>query len=132
VEGDTQTAKLVGVWMFIPPRRSSDNVNVQGAATLILTAKERDKIGNKLMNIQVKVMDQDPGPDHKVHEDNSFSLGPALLNIGPTTFGINAIVPHDDVEDPEPFFEFAFAGASVWGGVATRWVNSQTEDVAFE
>jgi hypothetical protein len=57
------------------------------------------------MNIQVKVMDQDPGPDNRVHEDNSFSLGPALLNIGPTTFDINTIVPHDDVEDSEPFFE---------------------------
>jgi hypothetical protein len=129
-------AKLVGVWMYIPPRRPSDHVRVQGGATLILTAADKDKLGNGLMKVAIRVMDQDPGPDNTVYQDNSFSLGPALLNIGPNTFGINEIVPHSKVENSEPWYE---SSAELYlrlrasgGAVTTRWVNSQTENVPFE
>jgi hypothetical protein len=98
-------AYLTGIWMYIAPRRPSENVHIQGGATIILSQADKNKLGNSLMTVSIRVMEQDgpPWPNVVAYQDNSFQLGPALLNIGPNTFGISAIVPHSYVENSEAF-----------------------------
>jgi hypothetical protein len=36
-------ARMVGVWMYVAPRRPSDNVNLTGGATIILTEADKRK-----------------------------------------------------------------------------------------
>jgi hypothetical protein len=131
-------AKMIGVWMYVAPRSPSDDVNLTGGATLILTEADKRKLGDSLMRVLIRVMDDDTFSDNTVYKDDNFQLGPAnLLNIGPNTFGISAIVPHSKVANSEPSYEssaelyFRVAGVG-GGGVTTKWANSQNEDVPFE
>jgi hypothetical protein len=129
-------AKMVGVWMYVAPRRPTDPVNLTGAATIILTEADKRKLGDSLMRISLRVMDDDTFSDDTVYTDDSFQLGPANLNIGPNTFGISAIVPRSKVENSEPFWESSaelyFRVRASGGGIKTNWANSQIEDVRFE
>lgn len=129
-------AKMVGVWMFVEPRRPTDDVRLRGAATIIITEADRRKLGDSLMRVSLRVMDDDSFSDDLVQQDDSFQLGPALLNVGPNTFTISAIVPRSRVENSEPFWESSaelyFRVRASGGGVTTNWANSQNEDVRFE
>jgi hypothetical protein len=129
-------AKMVGVWMYVAPRSPSDDVNLTGGATIILTEADKRKLGDRLMNVSIRVMDDDTFFDDEVYKDDSFQLGPALLNIGPNTFGISAIVPHSKVANSEPGYESSaelyFRVRASGGGVKTNWANSQNEDVRYE
>ena len=99
-------AKMVGVWMYVAPRRPSDNVNLTGAATIILTEADKRKLGDGFMKVSLRVMDDDTwSSDDTVYKDDSFQLGPANLNVGPNTFGISAIVPHSKVANSEPSWQ---------------------------
>jgi hypothetical protein len=128
--------KMVGVWMYVAPRNPSDDANLTGAATIILTEADKRKLGNGLMTVSLRVMDDDTFGDDTVYQDDSFQLGPANLNIGPNTFSISAIVPHSKVEKSEPGWESSaelyFRVRASGGGVTTNWANSQTEDVPYE
>jgi hypothetical protein len=133
----TQMAKMVGVWMYVAPRRPSDPVNLTGGATIILTEADKRKLGDGFMKVTIRVLDEDPfSSDDEVYKDNSFQLGPGLLNIGPNTFGISAIVPRSKVEDSEPSWqssaELYFRVRASGGGVTTNWANSQIENVSYE
>lgn len=129
-------AKMVGVWMYVEPRRPDDDVRLTGAATIIVTEADKHKLGNGFMTVSIRVMDDDTFSDDIVYQNNSFQLGPALLNIGPNTFGISAIVPHNKVENSEPWWEGSaelyFKVRAAGGSVATNWGVSQNEDVPFE
>ena len=129
-------AKMVGVWMFVEPRRVGDDVRLRGAGTIIITEADRRKLGNSLMRVSLRVMDDDTFSDDTVFQDDSFQLGPGLLNIGPNTFTISAIVPHNKVANSEPFWESSaelyFRVRASGSGVTTNWANSQNEDVAYE
>ncbi|RDI57975.1 hypothetical protein [Microvirga subterranea] len=129
-------AKMVGVWMYVAPRRPTDDVNLTGAATIILTEADRRKLGDGLMTVSLRVMDDDTFSDDTVYKDDSFQLGPALLNIGPNTFGLNAIVPRSKVANSEPGWESSaelyFRVRASGSGVTTNWANSQTESVPYE
>jgi hypothetical protein len=128
-------AKMVGVWMFVAPREPSDDVNITGGATIVLTEADKRRLGDGGMNVQIRVMDDDTFSDDTVHTDDSFTLGAASLNIGPNTFGINAIVPHSRVMGSEPSFETSaelyLRMRAVGGGLRTNWENSQNEVVQY-
>lgn len=129
-------AKMVGVWMYVSPRRVNEDVRLTGAATIVLTEADRRKLGERLMKVSLRVMDDDTFSDDTVYKDDSFQLGPGLLNVGPNTFTISAIVPRSKVADSEPSWESAaelyFRVRASGGGVTTNWANSQVEDVAYE
>ncbi|NOJ42235.1 hypothetical protein [Bradyrhizobium australiense] len=129
-------AKLVGVWIYEEPRSPSDDVKLQGGATLILSEQERRKIGDNLMKVSIRVMDDDFAFDDELYKDDSFQLGPANLNVGPTTFGFSATVAHSKVANSETssesWAELYFRVRASGGGVTTKWANSQNEDVQFE
>jgi hypothetical protein len=129
-------AKMTGVWIYVAPRSASDDVNITCGATIILSEAEKHKIGNSLMNVSCRVMDDDAVSDDTVHVDNSFQLGPALLNIGPSTFQLGVIVPHSKVQDSEPgsesWAELYCRVRASGGGVTTNWANSQNWDVRYE
>lgn len=129
-------AKMVGVWMYVAPRLPTDDVNLTGGATIILTEADKRKLGDGLMNVSIRVMDDDTFGDDTVYKDDTFQLGPALLNIGPSTFGFSAIVPHSKVEESEPVWEGSaelyFRVRASGGGITTNWANSQNEDVPYK
>jgi len=71
-----------------------------GGATLILTQADKQKLGNGLMNVHIRLLDWDQySPDDLVQQDDRFSLGPANLNVGPNTFGVNALREARQAED---------------------------------
>jgi len=129
-------AKLVGVWIYEEPRSPSDDVKLQGGATLILSEQERRKIGDNLMKVSIRVMDDDTAFDDELYKDDTFQLGPANLNIGPSTFGFSATVAHSKVANSETssesWAELYFRVRASGGGVTTKWANSQNEDVKYE
>jgi hypothetical protein len=128
-------AKLVGVWIYEEPRSPSDDVKLQGGATLILSEPERRKIGDNFMKVSIRVMDDDTAFDDELYKDDTFQLGPANLNIGPSTFGFSATVARSKVANSETssesWAELYFRVRASGGGVTTKWANSQNDDVKY-
>jgi len=128
--------KIVGVWLYVTPRKVTDPANLIGAATIIVTEADKRKLGDSLMKVTIRVYDEDSISDDKLYEDSNFQLGPALLQIGPNTFGLQAIVSRSTLENSEPPWEGSaelyFKVMASGGGVSTKWARSQTESVAFE
>jgi hypothetical protein len=130
-------SKLVGAWIYCTPRKPSDDAELLGGAVLILTEADKLKLGNGLMKVHIRVMDWDKySPDDLVQTDDSFSLGPANLNVGPNTFGINALVKHSKMVTVDPSSqtnaELYFRLRAVGGSVATTWVNTPNESVKYK
>jgi hypothetical protein len=130
-------AKMVGVWMYVVPRRPRESpVHLTGGGTIILTEEDKRKLGDSSMRVKIRVMDDDPIFDDEVFKD-SFRT-PPNLNIGPNTFDISAFVPLDKVADSEPSSEswaelyFRVQASDAGGGVKTNWANSQNENVQYE
>src|SRR5439155_26330267 len=98
--------------------------------------QERRKIGDNLMKVSIRVMDDDTAFDDELYKDDTFQLGPANLNIGPSTFGFSATVAHSKVANSETssesWAELYFRVRASGGGVTTKWANSQNEDVKYE
>ena len=131
--------KLVGVWIYGVPRPPTDDLELLGGFTLILDAADKQKLGDGLMKVHIHVMDWDEySSDDLVQKDDSFQLGPANLNVGPNTFGINAFVKHDKLKtveggDPDQnTAELYFRLRTVGGAVATSWANSQNEKARYK
>ena len=132
-------AKLVGAWIFASPRKFTDDAELLGGTTLILSEAERQKVGNGQMTVQIRVYDWDKWSDDDiVHKDDNFTLGPANLNVGPSTFFINALIKHDKLQAAEPdpdqntvelYFRLRVISAV---GVKTGWVNTPNENVRYK
>jgi hypothetical protein len=131
-------AKLVGVWIFAWPRKVTDDAELQGGATLILTEADKQKLGDGFMTVHIRVYDWDRwSADDLVQSDDTFQLGPANLNVGPNTFGINALVKHAKLKAADPSSQdtaelyFRLRVASSAAGVQTSWANSPNENVKY-
>ena len=131
-------AKLVGGWIFAWPRKPADDAELQGGATLILTEADKQKLGDGLMTVHIRVYDWDRwSADDLVQSDDTFQLGPANLNAGPNTFGINALVKHSKLQAADPssqdtaelYFRLRATSAT---GVKTSWANSPNEHVKYK
>jgi hypothetical protein len=86
------------------------------------------------MTVKIRVLDWDRfSADDVLHSDDSFQLGPALLNVGPNTFGINALIPHSKLREEwyegRNYAELYFRLRAEGSGVSTSWANSPNEDV---
>ncbi|MGV0836304.1 hypothetical protein [Mycolicibacterium thermoresistibile] len=127
-------AKMVGAWIYVAPRNANQDVNLTVGGTILMTEADVRKVGDGLMNIQIRVMDDDSLSDDLVLTNNSFSFG--ARSVGPNSFFTGVIVPRAKVEDSEPWYESAaelYARIrAVASGVSTNWANSQTENVRFE
>jgi hypothetical protein len=130
-------AKMVGVWMYVVPRRPKESpVHLKGGGTIILTEEDKRKLGDNSMRVKIRVMDDDPGFDDEVFKDSFRTL--SHLNIGPNTFDISTFVPLDKVAVSEPSSEswaelyFRVQASDVGSGVKTKWANSQNENVPYE
>jgi hypothetical protein len=131
-------AKLVGLWIYEVPRKPSDDVQLLGGATLILTEADKRKLGDGFMRVFIRVKESDSAFDNTLYSDDSFQLGPGNLNIGPNTFGFSATLKHKTVEESEPWYEewaelyFRLAATGAGDAVKTKWANSPKEDVRYE
>ena len=126
-------AKIVGVWMYVAPRKPSDDVTLTGAYTLILTEEEKRKIGDNLLIEQFRVMDDDTFSDDEVYKPQfPFQIGPANVNAGPNTYPLQVTLPRSKVVNSEPSYELYFRVRLSGGGVTTNWANSQTERVRYK
>lgn len=131
-------AKLVGLWIFAWPRAVTGDAELQGGATLILTEADKQKLGDGFMTVHIRVYDYDRwSSDDPMHSDDTFQLGPANLNVGPNTFGINALVKHAKLKTADPWPQdtaelyFKLKAKSAAAGVETRWENSPNENVKY-
>ena len=130
-------AKMLGVWINVnnPGRSTSQDLNLTVGGTILLTTEDVRKLGNEgLFNVRIRVMDDDTFSDDVVHTDNSFSIG--VHDTTPRCFHVGVIVPHQKLNDCEPFYEssaeiYCRVSASA-GSVQTNGANSQTEKVAVD
>jgi hypothetical protein len=106
-------AYLTGLWMYIVPRRPSEDVHIQGGVTIVLSGADKSKLGDSPMTVSIRVMNRGDNVSisnitlqlpNVVVEQESFQVGSANLNIGPNTFGLGSvIVPHAAVANSEPY-----------------------------
>ena len=127
-------AKMVGVWIFVHPRKVTDNAKLTVGGTVIMSQAEVRKLGVGLLPIAIKVRDDDTFFDDNVQNSNNFFF--AAHQVGPNSFTTDVTIPHSKLVDSEPSTESVtelyarVRGAS--SSVSTDWTDSQTEDVRFE
>jgi hypothetical protein len=128
-------AKMVGVWIYVHPRRRlADDVVLTFGATVLMSEAEVRKIGLGLLPVDIQIRDRDfPGFDDRVH---IATFHCAAQKVGPNHFHTEVTVPHSEVEDSEPWFErTAELYARLRGNstdLSTNWANSQMEHVRFK
>ena len=138
-----QMAKLRGVWIYAVPRPPTDDLELLGGFTLILDAADKQKLGDGLMKVHIHVMDWDEySSDDLVQKDDSFQLGPANLNVGPNTFGINAFVKHSKLKtiegnDPdqntaELYFHLQAEKVGSGPTLKTAWEDSKIDKARYK
>jgi hypothetical protein len=131
-------ARMLGVWMNInnPTRSTSEDLNLSVGGTILLNREALEKLKGQLLTVTIKVMDEDAVSDDLVFTDASFQIG--VHDTNPTCFHTGVIVPHQKLNDSEPFWEgeaeiyCRVSAASPGGAVRTNAANSQTEDVAID
>jgi hypothetical protein len=127
-------AKMVGVWIFVHPRKVTDRAKLTVGGTLIMSQAEVRKLGVGLLPISIRVRDEDWLFDDNVQNDNSLFF--AAHQVGPNSFTTDVTIPHSKLVDSEPSAESVtelYARVrGVSAGVSTDWANSQTEDVRYE
>jgi hypothetical protein len=130
-------AQMLGVWINVNnPNRSTDqDLNLTVGGTILLTAEDVKKLTKGgLFNVNIKVMDEDTFSDDTVHTDNSFSVG--VYDTDPHCFHTGVIVPHQALNDSEPFWEdtaeIYCRVSAKQGTIQTNGANSQTIDVAID
>jgi hypothetical protein len=99
-------AQMLGVWTVInnPNRTTSQDVNLTVGGTILLTDADVKKLQKgELFKINIKIMDEDTFSDDTVHTDNSFQVG--VFDTTPKCFHVGVIVPHQKLNDSEPFWE---------------------------
>lgn len=129
---------MLGVWINInnPNRSTNEDLNLTVGGTIILNTEALRKLGNQLLTIRIKVMDSDAFDDDLLLTDESFQIG--VHDTNPTCFHTGVIVPHQTLNDSEPFYEdwaeiyCRVSASSPGGAVKTNAANSQTEDVAID
>ncbi len=127
-------AKMVGVWIFVHPRKVTDSAKLTVGGTVIMSQAEVRKLGLGLLPISIKIRDEDFLFDDNVQNDNNFFF--AAHQVGPNSFTTDVTIPHNKLVDSEPSSESVtelyarVRGATT--GVSTDWVDSQTEDVRYE
>jgi hypothetical protein len=88
------------------------------------------------LTVKTNVMDADAVSDDLLYTNETFQVG--VHDTNPTCFNVGVIVPHQVLNDSEPFWEnqaevYCRVSASAPGGVVqTNAANSQTEDVAID
>lgn len=130
-------ARMLGVWILInnPNRSTNDDLNLTVGGTIVLTDADVKKlVKGQLFNVRIKVMDSDSISDDLIHSDNNFSVG--VFDTSPKCFHTGVIVPHQKLNDTEPFWEDAAEVycrvSAAQGTIQTNAANSQTEDVAVD
>ena len=127
-------AKMVGVWIFVHPRKVTDSAKLTVGGTIIMSQAEVRKLGVGLLPISIRVRDEDWLFDDNVQNDNSLFF--AAHQVGPNSFTTDVTIPHSKLVDSEPSAESVtelYARVrGVSAGVSTDWANSQTEDVRYE
>lgn len=131
-------ARMLGVWIYInnPKRSTNEDLNLTVGGTIILNVEALRKLGGKLLTVKIKVMDADAFSDDLLYTDETFQIG--VHDTNPICFHTGVIVPHQTLNDSEPFWEntaevYCRVSASSPGGVVqTNAANSQTEDVAID
>jgi hypothetical protein len=129
-------ARMLGVWINIenPNRSTSEDLNLTVGGTILLNQEALRKLQEHLLTVTVKVMDEDTFSDDLIFTNASFQIG--VHDTNPTCFHTGVIVPHQKLNDSEPFWEneaeVYCRVSAAGGGVQTNAANSQTEDVAID
>jgi len=130
-------AKMVGVWIWVAPREVSDDVKLTVGGTVLLTEQDVRQIGDQVVKLRIRIMDDDTFSDDEVADVSDTFAGP--FKVGPNSFQTEIIVPHDDVSGSEPGTESTaelYARVRVppvtTVSIKTNWDNSQNENVPFE
>jgi hypothetical protein len=126
-------AKMLGVWINVQFPNLRDELYLQVGGTIILRDDEVPKLAEKLMNVQITVMDDDTFSDDVIMRDSSFSVG--IHDTNPHCFVTTVRVPRKAIEDSEPFWdsyaELYCKVKATGGGVTTNERNSQIVNVAI-
>ena len=127
-------AKMVGVWIFVHPRKVTDSAKLTVGGTIIMSRAEVRKLGVGLLPISIRVRDEDWLFDDNVQNDNSFFF--AAHQVGPNSFTTDVTIPHSKLVDSDPSSESVtelYARVrGVSSCVSTDWADSQTDDVRYE
>lgn len=129
-------ARMLGVWEYInnPKRSTNEDLNLTVGGTIILNTEALRKLGEQLLTVKIEVKDEDAISDDLLYTDQTFQIG--IHDTNPRCFYVGVIVPHQTLNDSEPFWEdfaeiYCRVSAS-GGGVQTNAANSQTEDVSID
>jgi hypothetical protein len=117
-------AQMLGVWTVInnPNRTTSQDLNLTVGGTILLTDADVKKLQKgELFKINIKIMDEDTFSDDTVHTDNSFQVG--VFDTTPKCFHVGVIVPHQKLNDSEPFWE---SQAEIYSKVQAKQGTIQT------
>ena len=129
-------ARMLGAWIYInnPQRSTSEDLNLQVGGTVKLNTEALRLLGDQLLRIKVEVMDEDAFSDDLLLTNDTFQLGVHDTDFHCFSFGV--IVPHQTLNDCEPFYE---SQAEIYCRVAGHAVNlttnrarTQTENVAID
>lgn len=130
-------AQMLGVWINVnnPSRTTSQDLNLTVGGTILLSDADVKKLTKGgLFNVNIKVMDEDTFSDDTVHTDNSFQVG--VYDTNPKCFHVGVIVPHQKLNDCEPFYEdwaeIYCRVSAKQGTIQTNAANSKTVDVAID
>lgn len=127
-------AKMKGVWISQNSRNPDQDLLLTVGFTIVLNSSEVAKIGpDGVLNVRIRVMDEDVFSDDLLVEDNTFSVG--VHDTTPRSFTTTVLVPWKKIAASETHVE---REAEVYckvraarGVVATNWATSETEDVKF-
>ena len=98
-------ARMLGAWIFInnPQRSAKEDLNLQVGGTVQLNSEALQLLGDQLLTIKAEVMDEDTFSDDLVFTNDTFQLGVHDTDFHNFTFSV--IVPHQRLNDCEPFYE---------------------------
>jgi hypothetical protein len=90
-------AKMVGVWIFVHPRKVTDSAKLTVGGTIIMSQAEVRNLGVGLLPLSIRVRDEDWLFDDNVQNDNSFVF--AAHEVGPNSFTTDVTIPHSKLVD---------------------------------
>lgn len=128
-------ARMLGAWIFInnPNRSTSEDLNLQVGGTVKLNTEALRLLGGQLLTIKVEVWDEDTFFDNALLTNETFQLG--VHDTDFHCFNFSVIVPHQTLNDCEPFYEDQaeiYCKVSGHGGdLKTNKARTQMERVAI-
>jgi hypothetical protein len=126
-------ARMLGAWINVnnPNRTTNEDLNLTVGGTILLNTEALRLLEGELLKVRIRVMDDDTAADDLVYTDQSFQVG--VHDTNPHCFHTGVIVPHQKLNDCEPFWESRaeiYCRVSAKGGnVQTNAANSQNESV---